>query len=99
MCINDLDDQGNKLNKKIYGYTGVDLRTIEINFIPCVPKQLTLYNKHLVDKECIADLKDPKAVAAKLQETKDYLGQPKISFFSNNQRLDLKEFGDKTVVN
>ena len=51
-------------------------RNIEVIFIPCVPKQLTLYNKHLVDKECIADLKDPKSLEAKLKESKAYLGRP-----------------------
>ena len=47
---------------------------MDIQFIPCIPKQLTSYNKHLVDKECIADYNDPKNLENKLQESKDYLG-------------------------
>ena len=89
MCLNDLDANGKKLNKNIFGTSGAERREIGITFIPCVPKQLTLYNKHLIGKECIADLKDPKSLQAKLQESKDYLGRPILNFFSNNQRLDL----------
>lgn len=39
-----------------------------------MPKQLTPYNKHLVDKECIADLKNPKSLEAKFKQSKAYLG-------------------------
>ena len=66
MCLNDLDANGKKLNKNIYGTTGADFRNLDIALIPCVPKQLTPYNKHLVGKECMADLKDPKSLQAKL---------------------------------
>jgi len=60
MCIDNFDAKGNKFNKNIFGAEGGEsTRTIEIQFIPCKPKQLTYYNKHLVDKECIADLRDP----------------------------------------
>jgi hypothetical protein len=47
------------------GDTGLDGIVNELNYIPCIPKQLTGKNKHLVDKECIADLKDPKALEKK----------------------------------
>jgi hypothetical protein len=59
------DKEGKEFARTIFGTTGVDTRSYEIIYIPCVPKQLTPYNKHLVDKECIADLKDPQALEKK----------------------------------
>ena len=64
--MNELDDKGEKLNTKIYGATGNSFKSIEVAFIPCIPKQITKENKHLVDKECLADLKSKKSLAAKL---------------------------------
>ena len=69
-----------------------------MNFIPCIPKQLTPYNKHLVNKECIADYKDPKSLAKKLQDSKDYLGEPSMEIASNNQRLDLNKYKEESTV-
>ena len=77
MCINDLDNKGKPFNKNVYG-DGGSYRTLEFNFIPCVPKQLTIYNRHLVNKECIADLKDPKSLKAKLEASRAYLGRPNL---------------------
>jgi hypothetical protein len=58
MCINETDYEGKPFSRKIYGHTGGEYRAIELNLIPCKPKQLTPYNAHLKDKECIADLKN-----------------------------------------
>jgi hypothetical protein len=55
MCINDLDSYGKKFSKNLYGRQGSKNRAMDLIAIPCIPKQLTLYNKHLIDKECIAD--------------------------------------------
>jgi len=74
--MNELDNKGKKIDLTLYGVSGLDARTIDVTYIPCVPKQLTPQNKHLVDKECIADLKSPKALEKKFQESKAYLGRP-----------------------
>jgi hypothetical protein len=59
------DREGREITKILYGDRGLNDRTIGLSYIPCIPKQLTDKNKHLVDKECIADLKDPKALEKK----------------------------------
>jgi hypothetical protein len=66
LCMDKYDKEGKEFPRNIFGETGNDNRTIEIIYIPCIPKQLTPYNKHLVEKECIADLKDPQALKKKL---------------------------------
>jgi hypothetical protein len=65
MCMGEFDNNGVKVPKILYGMSGTDSRSIDLNFIPCVPKQLTPENKHLVDKECIADYNDPKSLEKK----------------------------------
>ena len=45
MCINEFDYEGKKISKNIYGVSGVgDARTIDVMYIPCIPKQLTPKN-------------------------------------------------------
>jgi hypothetical protein len=66
MCINDIDTEGKRINKKIFGSYGAEYRAIELNLIPCIPKQETSYNRHLKDKECIADLTSKASLAKKL---------------------------------
>jgi hypothetical protein len=83
MCMNELDDKGVKVNKRIYGATGNSFKSIEVAFIPCIPKQITSKNKHLINKECLADLKSKKSLAAKFQESKNYLGRPAIKIVAN----------------
>ena len=41
MCLDKFDKDGKPLNLNIYGVSGNDARSIELGFIPCVPKQLT----------------------------------------------------------
>jgi len=60
--MNRLDNKGKPLNRKLFGTTGNENRSIELSFIPCVPKQITDYNRYLEDKECLADYKDPKSL-------------------------------------
>jgi hypothetical protein len=92
MCMNDEDYKGVPIDKKIYGHTGGAYRAIELNIIPCRPKQETPYNRHLKDKECIADLTSKASLKRKLQEIKDYLGRPSLNVVVNNERLDLRYF-------
>ena len=66
MCMDKYDREGREITKLLIGDASLDGgRTLEANYIPCIPKQLTDKNKHLVDKECIADLNDPKALEKK----------------------------------
>jgi len=67
-------------------------------YIPCIPKQKTPENEHLVDKECIADYKDKKSLENKLESSKTYLGRPQLNIVANSQRLDLKAFGKNTII-
>jgi hypothetical protein len=67
----------------------------------CIPEQLTAKNKHLYDKECIADYKNPDGkygLNKKLEETHDYLGAPALLILSNNQRMDLTAYGDDKII-
>jgi hypothetical protein len=58
MCLNEFNNDGEKVDYKLYS-DGIGTKYFhDVEFIPCVPKQLTPYNKHLVNKECIADYKD-----------------------------------------
>ena len=38
MCLDKFDKDGKPLNLNIYGVSGNDARSIELSFIPCVPK-------------------------------------------------------------
>ena len=93
--MDKLDLKGKVIEKSIYGSHGADYRSIELLIIPCIPKQLTKENKHLVDTECIADLKSPSALKKKFNESKAYLGRPSLGVVYNNDRLDLRQFTRK----
>ena len=69
MCPNQLDDNGNPINLNLYGINGRFGEGLEYQIRPCIPKQLTPENKHLVDKECIADYNSPESMAAKFKES------------------------------
>jgi hypothetical protein len=64
--MNTTDDKGKVIPKLLFGVSGVDARTLDVIFKPCIPKQLTPENKHLVDSECIADYRDKKSLDNKL---------------------------------
>ena len=59
MCLDEVDNKGNKINKNLYGLEGNKHRSIDIAAIPCIPKQLTKENRKFVDQECIADYENP----------------------------------------
>ena len=59
MCIDDLGFDGNKYSRSLYGPNGSPNRTFDLVITPCIPEQLTDKNKHLYDKGCIADYKNP----------------------------------------
>jgi hypothetical protein len=42
---------------------------------------------------------DPVEMAAKIKATKEWIGVPDFTMVFNNMRLDLKEFGDKSIRN
>ena len=44
MCADKLDKEGKEFNRKLFGVTGLDSRTYDITYIPCIPKQLTKEN-------------------------------------------------------
>ena len=93
--MNKLDNKGKAIEKSIYGNPGAEYRSIDLNIIPCIPKQLTEENKHLVDTECIADLTSPSALKKKFNESKAYLGRPSLGIVYNYDRLDLRQFTKK----
>jgi len=69
-------------------------------FLPCVPIQETIYNKHLKTKECIVNLKSKSAIARKKQQMIEYLGgAPELVILNNNQVLHLNKYGDQAVQN
>ena len=89
MCLDHVDSTGKKIDLKLFGQNGLDAKTLDLNYIPCIPKQLTTKNKHLIDKECIVDYNSPKSLRDKLKATQDYIGRPAISIMTNVERLDL----------
>lgn len=77
MCLNKFDFEGNEIKHGVLGSAGsggTEYRLLDVTLRPCIPKQLTPYNKHLVDKDCIADYNDPASLKAKLKQSMDYLG-------------------------
>jgi len=72
-------------------------RRFDLVYMPCEPIQLTESNKHLVEKECIVDLKDEKAKQKKLQETIKYLKDPHITVISNKQRVKIFSYNEESV--
>lgn len=88
--MDNLDTDGLEINFNLFGRDEISThRRMDIIYKPCQPKQLTPYNKHLKDTECIVDLKSPKALKRKLEETIDFLGEPDIMLWYNQQRPDL----------
>jgi hypothetical protein len=77
------------------------MRSLEINYLPCVPKQSNPYsfNNFVKPKGCYADLKSKRSLKNKLDESKRYVGSPAITIFINNQRMDLAAYGEKRIVN
>jgi len=84
-----LDYEGNPINLNLFGINGRYGKGLEFQIRPCIPKQLTPENKHLVDKECIADYNSPESMAAKLKESTEYLGTPALNVIYSNDHLDL----------
>ena len=65
-CINDLDINGKKINKKLYGMSDVqENRTFGLVFRPCIPEQITEENKDKEDELCLADYNDKTSLAAR----------------------------------
>ena len=96
--IEGFDNNGDKVDYKLHGGLGLGLFH-DIEFFPCIPKQLTPYNEHLVEKECIADLNDKNSVDKKLKDSMDYLGKvPALSVVYNYERFDLNKFGKQSTV-
>jgi len=46
---------------------------------------------HLQNSECLADLKDKKAMAERLQKTKEYLKTPHMLVIVNTERIDISK--------
>jgi hypothetical protein len=44
--MDDMIVDGKVFDKQLWGLTGVDGAFIDVNFIPCIPKQLTLENSN-----------------------------------------------------
>ena len=38
MCVDSFDKNGKPWDANLYGITGLDARSLDINFIPCIPK-------------------------------------------------------------
>ena len=65
-CINDLDVNGKKINKKLYGNSDVqENRTFNLVYRPCIPEQLTDENKDKEDELCLADYNNTASLAAR----------------------------------
>lgn len=98
-CMDSVDTKGATVNKKIFGPDddGVDHRSIDLVYLPCDPITHEL-NAVLKPGECfVKDRNDPKEMAAKIKATKKWIGAPDFTMVFNNMRLDLKEFGDKSI--
>jgi hypothetical protein len=89
--MNEMDNKGVKVERKLYGSSGNSQRSLEFNFIPCIPKELNEGNNGLKDSQCLAKF-TTEGYQAKLEEIKKYLGRPAIIYHSNNQRLNLDSF-------
>jgi hypothetical protein len=97
-CLDKLDWKGENL--LLYGKNDVmQHRRIDINLIACNASQLTQENSNLTSSECLVDLTSSSAVAQKRLDTMAYLtDRPHISMIYNTQRININEFGDKSIV-
>ena len=85
-CLDDVDVTGKKVDIKIYGSDEVSAhRRLDIIFKPCTPQQLNASNAKDQKTKCIVDLKNKKALADKLRDTIDYVGEPELIMFQNNK--------------
>jgi len=91
MCLDETDFEGKPLERHVFKNKN-EHKTFEVAIIPCIPKQLTPYNAHLVDKECIADYKaapDSKySLLKKFQASNAYMtehsGRPNTQYLATN---------------
>jgi hypothetical protein len=44
ICMNKYDKKGKLIPRILFGNSGTSSRSLDITYIPCVPKQLTPYN-------------------------------------------------------
>jgi hypothetical protein len=87
MCLDDLDKNNKKINKRLFGPDEGRLhRRLDLNFLPCTPVQKTAENRLLKDGECLADISTEKKRTNKLQEIKKYIGSPVLTMVYNTQR-------------
>jgi len=87
LCLDEMDWDGKPL--ELYGEADVAAhRRIDINYLPCEPKQITMANKHLAKTECLVNLKDKKAMRRKLKKTQRYLRDPHMVVIMNTERIE-----------
>jgi hypothetical protein len=84
-CINEIDENGNKVDLEFFGNVSATVsshKILSIIFDVCTPEELTAENAHLRDSKCIAPLEGPGRQNL-LEEAREYLESPVISFLSN----------------
>jgi len=100
MCLNDLDDDGKKIDMKLFGPDeGRGHRRVDLNYLPCKPKQLTKDNEKDYDTKCLADLKSKESTDKKLKEILEYVGSPVYTMVYNTQRQNLTNYGEDSIEN
>jgi hypothetical protein len=94
-CLTGNDFEGNEIPIEIYGPDETTPhKRLEFLFRPCVPKQKTRFS----DGVCEADLNDPNSMLKKLNESREYLGNPDLVILHNNERFRADIFGEGAIV-
>jgi hypothetical protein len=58
MCMDEEDENGKKINFKLFGQFGANYRYVEMNVIPCKPEKPSPENAHRADTSCVYDVDD-----------------------------------------
>lgn len=94
MCLNKFDDKGKKANLNLYGPDeNYPHRRIELMYKPCTPVKLNPENKHLLQEECYVSWEDKDVFGKKLDEIKEWIGQPDLNIVYNHETVAMNQYG------
>jgi hypothetical protein len=65
--MNEVDKEGKKFDKTLYGAVDLESRTFDYSFIPCIPKHVKGHIHSEQDTECLADYDNPESLKQKLK--------------------------------
>ena len=97
LCMNDYDVNGLKVDKNLFGPDeNTPHRRFELIFKPCKPTVMTADQDY--NTTCLVRNKTRAAYDEKLKEIITYIGMAELIFAYNVEKMNLKEFGEKSII-